>query len=191
MWNETYSEIKQELDPDERLLWSGKPRKGLAFRGSDAAFIPFSMLWGGFAIFWEVAVLKSNGPLLMKLWGIPFVLVGLYMMVGRFFFDAWRRDKTTYGLTNERVIIVSTLFSRKVKSLNLYALADITLDQKSNALGSIIFGDAGNTWRNGPQWGGKRRQPEPPSFEMIEDARKVYEMIREAQRGSIRSRSLS
>ena len=186
MWDDTFAEIKPELGPQERLLWSGKPARGLVLRRSDAVGIPFSILWTAFAIFWESAVLKSNGPLIMKLWGIPFVLVGLYMVVGRFFFDAWQRGRTTYGLTNERVIIVSHSFSRSVKSLNLRTLTDITLDQNSEESGTIVFGVANrSSWA--PDWVGKRRQPDPPSFEMIEGARKVYAMIREAQTRSISS----
>ena len=72
---ETY-EIESLLGKDERLLWSGKPASGVMFHLSDIYLIPFSLLWGGFAIFWESAALTTSAPLLFKLWGIPFVLVG-------------------------------------------------------------------------------------------------------------------
>src|ERR1700750_2217056 len=124
MRDEIFSAIKQELSLQEQLLWSGRPRKGFALRPSDALTIPFSLMWGGFAIFWEVMVIKSDAPIFMKLWGVPFVLVGLYMIAGRFLFDALQRDKTAYGVTGERVIIISELFGRKVKSLNLRTLTD-------------------------------------------------------------------
>lgn len=183
MWNESFSVIRQELGPQEQLLWSGRPRQGLALRPSDALMIPFSLLWGGFAVFWEVMVINSGGPLFMKLWGIPFVLVGLYIIVGRFFVDAWQRGKTTYGVTSERVMIISNSFGRKVKSLNLRTLSDITLAQKSDGSGTITFGAADqSSWWNAGGWGGRRGRPAPPSFEMIQDAKKVYDIIREAQR---------
>ena len=182
MWNESLSVIKQELGPQEQLLWSGKPRQGLALRLSDALMIPFSLVWGGFAIFWEVMVINSDGPLFMKLWGIPFVLVGVYIIVGRFFVDAWQRSKTTYGVTSQRIVIISDSFGRKVKSLNLRTLSDITLDEKSDRSGTITFGGTDkSSWWNTGGWGGRRGLPAPPRFEMIEDAKKVYDIIREAQ----------
>src|ERR1039458_3086202 len=124
-WNDSQSVIRQQLGPQEQLLWSGKPRGGIRLRASDALMIPFSLLWGGFAIFWETMVLHSGQKsthsgrpvsIFMALWGIPFVLVGLYMIVGRFFVDARMRGKTFYGVTNQRVLIVSGLFSPTTKS---------------------------------------------------------------------------
>ena len=53
--------------------------------------------------------MSANAPFFFRMWGIPFVAVGLYMVFGRFFADAKQRSKTYYGVTSERVIIVSGL----------------------------------------------------------------------------------
>jgi hypothetical protein len=71
---------------------------------------------------------------------VPFVLAGLYVIVGRFFVDAWRRGQTEYGVTSERVIIVRGGFSSSLTSLDAPTLTDITLDAKQNGNGTITFG---------------------------------------------------
>jgi hypothetical protein len=107
--------VQFELAKGERLLWSGVPRQGVLFRPSDAFMIPFSLLWAGFAVFWELSAIRDGAPTFFVLWGIPFVLVGAYIVVGRFLVDARRRRNTAYGLTTERIIISSGAFRPSLK----------------------------------------------------------------------------
>lgn len=172
-----------EIGEGERILWSGQPRQGLMLRPMDAFMIPFSLLWAGFAIFWEIMVIVEEAPFFFMLWGIPFVLVGLYAVVGRFFLEAKQREKTCYALTNERIIIISGLFARNVKTLNLKTLSEINLNQKRNGSGTITFGASHPLamWYSTMPWPGMGRY-NSPSFDMIESVKEVYALIRKAQR---------
>jgi hypothetical protein len=182
--------INAELDPGEKILWVGIPRQGILFRGSDILMIPFSLLWGGFAIFWEIMALsiptKESGPIaiIFPLFGIPFVIVGLYMIFGRFIFDSKNRSNTYYGVTDQRIIIKSGLFRKSVKSLNLRTLTDISLNEKSDGNGSIAFGQENPmaSWFGGTSFLG--REYNVPKFEMISNAKDVYNKIREVQKKS-------
>lgn len=187
---ETQSIIQRELDPDESLIWSGTPKQGAIFRGSDIFMIPFSLMWGGFAIFWEFMALKIPNEkagvvsILFPLFGIPFVIIGLYIIFGRFIYDSKKRAKTFYGLTNQRVIIVSGLFSKSVKSLNLSSLSDVSLVEKNDMSGTITFGQdnpmATFFWGSSfPGMGGSH----VPKFEFIDNAKDVYNKIRYQQKG--------
>jgi hypothetical protein len=179
------STVRFDLAKGERLLWSGVPCQGVLFRTSDALMIPFSLLWAGFAVFWELSVLRDGAPVFFALWGIPFVLVGAYIVVGRFFVDARRRRNTAYGLTTERLIISSGAFRPTLKSLGLRTLSDLTLDQRSDGSGTITFGPTSplTMFNAGLDWPG---MPRPPAFELIPNAKEVYDMIREAQREASR-----
>ena len=90
--------MAKELGSSEKLLWSGRPQQRVLFRGSDAFLIPFSLLWCGFAVFWEASVIANETPFFFRLWGIPFVLVGLYMVFGRFIVEAKQRKNTFMAL---------------------------------------------------------------------------------------------
>ena len=179
------STVRFELAKGERLLWSGIPRQGALLRGSDALMIPFSLLWAGFAVFWELSVIRDGAPVFFALWGIPFVLVGVYIVIGRFFVDARRRRNTAYGLTTERIIISSGVFRPTLKSLALRTLSDLTLDQRSDGSGTITFGPTSPfaMFNAGLDWPGT---PRPPAYELIANAKQVYDMIREAQREASR-----
>jgi Bacterial PH domain len=178
------NEIAQALDSGESLIWSGVPRQGLVLRPSDAYMIPFSLLWGGFAIFWEISVLGTSGPNagFMSIWGIPFVLIGLYLILGRFVVDARLRAKTFYGLTDRRAIIISGVFSRTTNSLPLRTLTDISLQERSDRSGTILLGrpQPYAYWSSSMRWPGMS-QYSTPAFEMIPNAKAVHDQLLKAQ----------
>jgi len=79
--------IAPYLSSDETLHRAGMPNPNIIFHSDDWAAIPFSLLWTGFFVFWEFGVWKQQSTF-MFLWGIPFLLIGNYMVWGRFFVDA-------------------------------------------------------------------------------------------------------
>jgi hypothetical protein len=178
----TNADLERELAAGETLLWSGRPKQGLLLRASDALFIPFSLLWGGFALFWETGVLSSGAPLFFAVWGIPFLIVAAYITLGRFFVDAYTHSKTSYGVTNQRVLIIAGLLGRTVKSLPLQNLGELALRRRADGSGTITFGPGipFAAWYHGFAWPGMHQRL-PPTFELIPDAQQVYDLIRQAQ----------
>jgi hypothetical protein len=102
--------------------------------------VPFSLLWGGFAIFWEAGALGyCGGPsLFMVIWGVPFVLIGQYMIWGRFLYDAWLKRRTYYAITNKRLLIVQEGWSQKTSSMYLGEIPAI--EREGATTGTIWFG---------------------------------------------------
>jgi len=98
-----YAQLQAVLRPGEQLLWCGKPDHRLWFTGADLYLIPFSVLWCSFAIFWEAGA-SSGGPF-FAVWGVPFIAIGLYMVVGRFFYKHYRKKQTVYGITTQRALV--------------------------------------------------------------------------------------
>jgi hypothetical protein len=181
---ETTQIIQTELEPGERIIWSGQPAQGIKFRASDMLKIPISFLWGGFTIYWEYYAIKSGHPLLF-LPGVPFVLIGLYIMFGRFIVESEQRAKTYYGLTNKRVIIVSGLTQKNVEALSLQSLFGLSLSESSDGTGSIPFGPTAPFSLLSPSatWLGIGRH-DGPKFDLISDAKHVYQQIRKAQKSA-------
>ena len=122
----------------------------------------------------------------MALWGIPFCLIGLYIIFGRFFGDAWSRSRPWYGITEKRVIVLKTLFATNVTSIDYLNLTNLNLVERKDNSGDILFAMpgpmsslAGSGW---PQSRGYRA----PGFYLLSNARQVYNQIRDAQQRSRR-----
>ncbi|HEX8435658.1 hypothetical protein [Archangium sp.] len=131
----------------ERIMWSGQPKQGLTLGPRDALLIPFSLMWGGFVIFWNAMMWfgpfgdqSGGGPgWLFRLWGLPFLVIGLYIMAGRFFHDARIRKKLFYAVTNQRVLV---LRGSKITSLDIDRLPRLELSEQRGGTGSIASTEA-------------------------------------------------
>lgn len=162
--------MEQALRSGERLLWSGRPRTGLQFESKDLLITAFMIFWFGGVIYWNVRAWEADAPQFFRLWGVPFLVVGFYGLVGRFFGDAWQRRRTFYGVTTERVIVMTEFFSRRTKSRQLDTLADLSLDMGDDGSGTIDFG-----------------QMEPDdrrsglSFRHLDDCGAVYDVVVQAR----------
>lgn len=183
MTSQAPDEIREQLDAGESLLWHARPRQGLVLRAWDAWFIPFSLLWCGITLrnLNLAPMMAHSGP--ARLHALLFMGIGLYLLVGRFVLDAWRRSRTVYALTQQRAIIVSGIAARSVRSVSLRNLSELNLSLRSAGVGTIVFGPLENglyAARDGavPTVG----IPLSPRFELIANAKAVYELIRQEQR---------
>lgn len=157
--------IRRELAVGENVVWSGRPAAGIRLRMSDFALLPFALFWTAFAVFWEATAVSSGAPWFFRAFGSPFVLIGVYITIGRFFFEAALRSRTAYCLTDRRALIVSWFFVTRVRSVNLRALPEMSLLKHGGGMGSIVFG--ARNWAT-------RGAPQSPRFEWISDANHVY-----------------
>jgi len=178
--------FQPDLLRDEKVVWAGQPDPRFRFSGGDIFLVPFSILWGGFAIFWEAAVLgflggKGTAPGFFVLWGIPFVLVGQYLIWGRFLYKRYRNRRTFYALTNQRVLILTTTRSRQLLTLFLNQLPIINKMVRRDASGTLEFGSSPN-WaagvyaNSGMDFMGARSGPAAPAFYDIAEVDSVYQL---------------
>jgi len=136
--------LQSYLQPGEKVLWTGRPDPGRLLSSKDAYLIPFSLMWGGFAIVWEGGVLLTmagaNGaPIFFALWGIPFVVAGQYLIWGRFLVKRWDRRRTVYAVTDQRVLV---LRGASLQSMFVSSLPGVTQSARPDGSGSLEFGSS-------------------------------------------------
>lgn len=178
------ADIQNYFLPGEKLLWLGRPKQGLMFNRKDLFQVPFSLMWGGGVIFWESTVVRQvNAPFFFKLWGVPFVLAGLYLIVGRFVLDAFIRARTQYAVSNQRILVLREGWFSRLLTMPLERLQTLDLDQNGDGTGTISF-------ENDVQVGYGRRSSmgtwtpalsNIPRFLGITDVRQVFDLIQSAR----------
>lgn len=107
------SALRHVLERGERVLWKGRPTRKTDY----SAFLiwAFAIPWTAFSLFWVTATYslsQTSAPdegglriaaLLFPLFGVPFVIVGLIMMISPFF-AITVPGRTLHAITDRRIL---------------------------------------------------------------------------------------
>jgi hypothetical protein len=192
--------VISELAPGEQVLWSGKPDSRRWFYREDLVLVPLSLLWGGFAIFWEAIVLTGAAAhkgaavlLVFALWGVPFVLGGLYLIFGRVFARRWLRRRSLYVLTDRRVLSFSPSLrgGPRVKMVWLSSHPPLEKQVGRDGRGTLCVGETapGQRWLGGSTgWpGASMMKGSAVVLADIPDASSLYAQIVQQIAGTVRT----
>ena len=147
---ELKEKVDQELQPDERILWMDMPIPKFFTRESKNLFLvgivvtSFAIFWtcgaAGFTIpnFKEVSNPSQLVPLLFPLFGIPFILIGLIMVLNPLY-TYGKAFKTVYLITDRRAITCEMGWSKTVRSYPPSRLLDIHRKERRDGTGDVII----------------------------------------------------
>lgn len=123
--------------------WATEARSSLSARGFFSHSVQHSLV--GILDFLDGVAFRIPRPVgdpalnvIFPLFGIPFVLVGLYLAVGRFWLDVRRRAATYYAITSKRILALVSP-ARHVRSLELRHLDRFTVQEHRDGVGTIAF----------------------------------------------------
>jgi hypothetical protein len=137
--------LQAHLRADEQLLWHGVPDQRVWLAPADAFLIPFSVMWCAFAVFWESSAVTGGGPVFAELWGVPFIVIGVYYVVGRFAYKRYRKGRTAYGITSQRAMITDP---RSFSDMPLQHQPVTVRRTRDGRHASVLFGPAAGPGRS-------------------------------------------
>lgn len=176
---DAYTVFQPELLRDEEILWTGQP-KVKVFALADILLIPFSFLWCGIVFVFAAAAFFS-GEVIVILFAAVFLILGLFVLIGRFIWKIKRRRNTFYAVTNKRVLVFTDVWTKDVQAVFIESIPVINRLIRSNGSGTIKFGNMSFLGSLNESTGMDFLLPpygrEVPVFYDIKDARKVYDTV--------------
>ena len=123
-FNNDYSFADIHIGVGDRVLWRGKPEKGITLRPDELITIPFGIFFALFACFWISMAMSAGG--IFALFGVPFVAVGLYLAGGRFIVNEIMKKNTAYVITDKAIIRkrgskVDVWYGRDLSNMQVYS----------------------------------------------------------------------
>jgi hypothetical protein len=139
--------VQSELHVGENLVWSGVPdARRAAIAAISETLLP-GILFGGVGLFVMIyeyvgsstmpkTSSRSLSPMLAALvMGLPFVIAGLINLL-RPLWIYGKRLNTSYGVTNQRVVIVSGGSVRSIKPGDIF---DVKYRERRNGSGAVMI----------------------------------------------------
>lgn len=177
------SMVDAELAKGERLAWIARP---IPWRlaASSLPLVVFGVPFTGFALFW-IAVSggmphrQLGGPFsLFPLVGIPFVLVGLGMLLSPFWM-VLRAMRTVHAVTDRRALTIERgpLGRVVVRSFEPPSLAVLSRTQHADGSGDLVF-------RREFRHSGQHGRYVDVGFFAIPDVKGAEEQVHELLRGA-------
>lgn len=179
---EAHAALLHQLEPNESLVWHGRPVKGFGLVAAYISFFIMGVLAFVAATVSTIKVLSSPiqtipAEILIATGG--FLLISFIMLLGPLCCDSLLRRNTAYGLTPYRIIIISGFSGNVVHSYRLKEISIITISESSNRIGKIFFGE----FPMQPIWKFQMDAFRPPNyadphFAPISNVREVYDLLR-------------
>ena len=141
MWDPEQA-IRSELLSSEVLRWTGRPAVARVLLASGLPIL-FLVCWEGMAIHAAVspvrAWLEAGRPReSLPLAHVAMVAVGL-LFLAKTAGPVFAASRTAYGITNRRVIVVSRLTARRVRSLEGASIGGVDRTERSNGSGDVVI----------------------------------------------------
>ena len=149
-----HSKVERELRPGEKLLWSGRPRRGFLFHPASVLLIASILFIAGLVgglialnnMTHAIVVIEIVTAAAAKRFTATGVVSGLFILLGLiaiwgFVFYPLQRWKTFYALTNHRAVVIPGLLRRRAKSFPLNSMNFTALTCRTGNKATVIFGD--------------------------------------------------
>lgn len=185
---EQFADWRGMLEPKERILWEGSPVAGLhkPFNILARAIFGLPFLAGGitaaaFALWaitgsteWQMVGLGF----LFLVFSVPFLGVGLWLVVGVSLDRLTAPRRLRYVLTDRRALILSRFPRQKADSYPIHKSSPL-VHERSRRVGSVYFHVHAN--RDADTDGGM--DIKRTGFENIADSEQVFRLMRQVQQG--------
>jgi hypothetical protein len=190
------------LEPDERILWQGRPDPSLSIGPANIFVALFGTAFAGFAFVWMSLMAKGGSFLWM--FGLLHFSVGAALILAALFWPTWQRRRSWYSLSNRRAFIATDM-PFLGRTLNSYPIKpDSPLRLIDGSPGAVMFHThvsriGGAPTRTVQMHGHPGIQTVVPSgsrsrirtrstrigFERIFDAAHVHALMQRIQKGSL------
>lgn len=164
----------------EKILWQGKPEKVPTFIKSDILLIPLTLIFAGFLVVYSMilaSLLVKGESAMFSLIGITMFLIGIYLLVLRFWYRKKRISRQLYFITDKRLFAFDTMrddviFNIPIHEACFYSQKRSIVFHNTNPLGDFIYDLGLDIFF-------RKFIKETPKFKYINDLNKVYGIITE------------
>lgn len=120
--------LHRALRSGEEVLWTGEPRTALLTDPRDKVFVPLSLLFLLATALWTFLAFTDGS--VIDVWiAAPYLLLALHLSIGRILLRRDRRRRTTFAVTDRRVLACVDGATLSTHSIPLAEITSIEIER--------------------------------------------------------------
>ncbi len=128
--------LNRYLQPGEKLLWHGKPSRGIRRLERDKKRVPSTLFLCGIIAFSTAKAVLQKEVSLTDPSTILSILILLYFLFGRFVVRIFKRKQFYYGITDQRVIIMG---KDTMDSFPYPQITELSVERHKGHIGTVFL----------------------------------------------------
>lgn len=132
------SDIRQLLDPNEKVIWSGFPQRNLTVTFLDITYFLFGGVWT-----WNIitSVINTRQNIFEVCFLGIFISFGIFLMFGNVLVRYFFRKRIEYFITDKRVIVINKSKNSVITEAALESMKHMSKRIRGTGIGTIEFGN--------------------------------------------------
>lgn len=133
--------VRDEILPDENIIWSGRPDLAKRLGRIDILIILYNCILTPIILVKFFKFANEFSPFMINIFIISMTVFVFFGLIVIFLYKFYLKKRMYYYITNKRILVLKNLKRKRIQTANIVKTLKIVIEKNKNGKGAIFFGN--------------------------------------------------